>query len=112
MKRVNKDRKDEKHFAFIHELPCLRCPSLMDIVVAHIIKFGNGGIGIKPTSDCTVPLCDACHRRQHTIGEVTFWGGEEKIWKAKEVAIALKEVTGDVRTGTQIVTQGRREIWA
>ena len=33
----------------------------------------HGGVGVKSGDRYAVPLCIACHARQHRIGELTFW---------------------------------------
>lgn len=40
-------------------------------------------MGIKPSDDCVLPLCNKCHFLQHNIGEVSFYGdGLEAATKA------------------------------
>jgi hypothetical protein len=54
---------------------------MSNISAAHVRLGSNAGIGQKPDDWRTVPLCDgvnadglyACHKRQHVIGEKSFW---------------------------------------
>lgn len=43
------------------------------IEVAHVRIGTNGGTGMKPGDDWTVPLCAGHHREQHQRGEPKFW---------------------------------------
>lgn len=46
--------------------------------LAALVRLGSGaGIGQKPDDWRTVSLCRDCHRRQHEIGEATFWQGKD-----------------------------------
>ena len=47
----------------------------MPIEVAHIRMGSGAGMGEKPSDYRAVPLCRDHHRRQHEIGERTFWAG-------------------------------------
>ena len=68
--------KSPKHLKFIRGLPCLSCGRIPPSEAAHI-RFGSGnnkgGMGMKPSDNRTVPLCDQCHTKQHQIGETVFW---------------------------------------
>lgn len=51
-----------------------------DVVVAHVRRIAAGaGTGHKPEYSA-IPLCDACHHRQHQYGESAI-GGREAIDK-------------------------------
>lgn len=39
----------------------------------HLRIGTDGGMGLKPADRFTVPGCNRCHRRQHDMGERTFW---------------------------------------
>lgn len=45
------------------------------IEVAHVRKGGHAGMGQRPDDFRTVSLCAEHHRRQHNIGEASFWRG-------------------------------------
>lgn len=42
------------------------------IQAAHVRTHGDGGTGMKPGDDRTIPLCARHHHEQHQIGEATF----------------------------------------
>lgn len=57
--------RNEAYLQFIREKPCFWCgkgPSR-----AHHVSYVDGtGIGTKPSDLFTIPLCDACHLREHS----------------------------------------------
>ncbi len=74
--KVN-DREQPWHQKWIRTLTCLGCgasPQKATIECAHVRNGTDGGTGLKPSDRFTVPLCSDCHREQHNVGEVTFWG--------------------------------------
>lgn len=81
------------HLKLIRSLPCCYCGSTENVQAAHIRKHGGGGMGIKPGDDKAVPLDDRCHRIQHARGELTFWGGDDGVYKALEYAMSLVGMT-------------------
>lgn len=86
--------RSEKHLRFIASLMCLICHRV-DVQAAHI-RSGNGaGMGIKPSDDCTVPLCVTCHKNQHDNGEELWWSQFGGIKKATKLAKSLYAITGD-----------------
>lgn len=42
------------------------------IEAAHVRTGTDGGTGMKPGDNWTLPLCDDAHRQQHQIGEPAF----------------------------------------
>jgi hypothetical protein len=91
--------RDEKHLAFIRQLPCLCCGNDIETEAAHI-RFADRtvckrqtGKAEKPDDAFTVPMCGRCHRRQHDMNEREFWRGEgiDPI----RVALALWKWSGD-----------------
>lgn len=42
------------------------------IEVAHVRTGTNGGMGLKPTDDWTISLCQAHHAEQHRVHETPF----------------------------------------
>jgi hypothetical protein len=107
MRQRRPRQHDEKHLAFIRGLPCVVCGNNIQTEAAHI-RYGflragkrpTGG-GEKPDDDFTVPLCNACHLNQHSVGELTFWGksGIDAIL----LALALCRISGDQELGEEIV---------
>lgn len=64
--------RDRKYLDSLRGEPCLLCGAVPSDP-AHI-RYGSGaGTGRKPSDWFTVPLCNAHHREQHQVGEVTFW---------------------------------------
>jgi hypothetical protein len=65
--------RDSEHLDAIRQCPCVSCGQDPCGEAAHI-RFGSlAGMGKKPPSSKTVPLCRACHDEQHRVGELTFW---------------------------------------
>ena len=72
--------RSSAHLAFIRLLPCVLCLNPISTEAAHLrmsdgrVGKKNSGIGQKPPDYFTLPLCSACHRAQHTMGnEGVFW---------------------------------------
>lgn len=67
--------RSQKHCNHVRSYACSKCHDTAGIEVAHV-RIGSGaGMGQKPHDYRTVSLCKACHQRQHTEGERTFWNG-------------------------------------
>lgn len=66
-------RRSRSHLDFIRGLPCCACGRGPRSEAAHIRAGTDGGMGIKPSDQWTVPLCNRHHREQHDKGELTFW---------------------------------------
>lgn len=81
--------RDKKHLEFIRSLICVKCGTSQNIQAAHIRANSDGGIGIKPSDDRCLPMCHDCHSKQHRVGEVTFWGGVDDVFKAIELAKSI-----------------------
>src|SRR5262245_13921145 len=62
-----------QHLAFVRQLSCVACGKAAPPDAAHVRTGTDGGIGMKPSDRYTVPLCTACHAKQHRIGELSFW---------------------------------------
>ena len=69
--------EDSKHLAAIRQCPCIVCGRDPAGEAAHIRMTApdkpNPGMGAKPDDQFSVPLCHACHMKQHTMGELQFW---------------------------------------
>lgn len=78
-KPTDQDKKQDKAFlAYIRHLPCAVCGAWADYVngqgvseAAHIRRASNSGTGIKPLFSA-IPLCHACHSKQHQHGETAL----------------------------------------
>lgn len=98
---------DEKHLAFIRQLPCCVCGDNTTTEAAHLrfpdTRAAKRSVGKaeKPDDVWTVPLCGDCHRKQHTMAEEDFWTntGVDPVF----VALALARVTGDAWSGELII---------
>ena len=65
------------HCNFVRSHACCNCGSDVAIEVAHVRLGSGAGMGQRPHDYLTVSLCRDCHRKQHTIGEATFWKGQD-----------------------------------
>jgi hypothetical protein len=69
--------KSQTHRNHVRGFSCSVCGRASGIEVAHV-RIGSGaGIGQKPDDWRTVSLCMDCHRRQHEVGEETFWNDRD-----------------------------------
>ena len=63
------------HLQFVRLHVCalqnIRCAGKVE--AAHIRMGTDGGIGVKPSDNYAVPLCNFHHRTQHNLGEAAFW---------------------------------------
>lgn len=98
----------EAHLNFIRALPCVACMNNIQTEAAHVrggdlraAKEWCEGVGRKPHDRWTVPLCSACHRLQHEIGEPKFWAHVEV--DPVFLALALHSVSGDHEAGETII---------
>ena len=64
--------------------------------------------GVKPGDRYAVPLCAACHAKQHRVGELTFWSG----LRIDPLNVALRNwtISADVSAGERTVFRARRHI--
>jgi hypothetical protein len=68
----------------------------------------DSGVGIKPGDRYAVPLCSACHARQHRIGELTFWSALRI--DPLNVALRLWTVSSDLVAGERTVFRARQQF--
>ena len=68
----------------------------------------DGGVGVKPGDRYAVPLCAACHAKQHRIGELTFWSALRI--DPVNVALRLWTVSADLKAGERTVFRARQQI--
>lgn len=98
---------DEKHRAYIRQLPCCVCLDNISTECAHVrfadprIGKPETGIGTKPSDRFTLPLCGRCHRSQHRVRERGFW--EVHGIDAILLALMLYSISGDVEEGERII---------
>ncbi len=104
--------KDDKHLAFIRQLPCLVCQNDIQTEAAHIrmadprIGKPMTGIAQKPDDFFVVPLCGEHHRMQHKCGDELEWW---TVMRRDPVPVALHiyAVTGDLGRAEHIVRSAR-----
>lgn len=72
---MTKPLRDRKYLDSYRDAACIVCGrrGQDDVVGAHIRWGQEGGVGLKPGDDLTLPLCGSCHGEQHEIGEKLFW---------------------------------------
>jgi hypothetical protein len=63
---------------------------------------------MKPGDRYAVPLCAACHARQHQVGELTFWSALR--FDPLNVAFRLWTVSADIVAGERTVFRARQQI--
>jgi hypothetical protein len=90
-------RRQVHHVAFVRQLPCVACGKAAPSDAAHVRTGTDGGVGIKPGDRYAVPLCTACHAKQHRVGELTFWSALRI--DPLSVALRLWTVSADVEAG-------------
>lgn len=67
--------QSEAHLDYIRDQPCCICGAPPISEAAHV-RIGSGaGMSQKPSDWRAVPMDRACHGRQHSVGERTFWAG-------------------------------------
>jgi 5-methylcytosine-specific restriction endonuclease McrA len=68
--------RSQAHAAFVRSHACCACGATAPIEFAHVRLGSHAGIGQRPDDWNAVSLCADCHRRQHNIGEASFWRGQ------------------------------------
>ena len=97
-----------QHVAFVRRIPCLTCGKAAPSEAAHVRTGTDGGVGVKPGDRYAVPLCAACHAKQHRIGELTFWSALRI--DPLNVALRLWTVSADLKAGERTVFRARQRI--
>jgi len=101
-------RKCVQHLAFVRQLPCVACGKAAPSEAAHARTETDGALGVKPGDRYAVPLCNACHAKQHRIGELTFWSALRI--DPVNVALRLWTISADVEAGERTVFRARQRI--
>jgi len=107
-KREPDARRRVQHLAFVRQLPCVACGKAAPSEPAHVRTGTDGGVGVKPGDRYAVPLCAACHAKQHRVGELTFWSALR--FDPLNVALRLWTVSADIEAGKRIVFRARQRI--
>lgn len=69
--------RSQAHCNFVRSHECSTGCGGRPIEVAHVRLGSGAGMSQKPDDWRTVSLCRDCHRRQHEVGEETFWKGKD-----------------------------------
>lgn len=81
----------EEYKRWLRKVPCAKCMHLGDIanpiVAAHVDHAGGKGMASKAPDSACIPLCNDCHKAQHSAGWMTF----EKLLPLGD-AVALSSV--------------------
>jgi hypothetical protein len=101
-------RRRVQHLAFVRQLSCVACGKAAPSEAAHVRTGTDGGIGVKPADRYAVPLCTACHAKQHRIGELSFWSALRI--DPLSVALRLWTVSADIKAGERTVFRARQHI--
>jgi len=97
-----------QHLMFVRQLPCVTCRKAAPSEAAHVRTGTDGGVGSKPGDRYAVPLCAACHAKQHRVGEITFWSALRI--DPLDVAFRLWTVSANVDAGERVVFRARQRI--
>jgi hypothetical protein len=101
-------RRRRQHLAFVRLLPCVACGKAAPSEAAHVRTGTDCGAGVKPGDRYAVPLCTACHAKQHRIGELTFWSALRI--DPLNVALRLWTVSANIKAGERTVFRARQLI--
>jgi hypothetical protein len=91
-------RRRVQHLVFVRQLPCVACGKAAPSHAAHVRTGTDGGVAIKPGDRYAVPLCSACHAKQHRVGELSFWA--ELRFDPLNVALRLWTISADIEPGS------------
>src|SRR5262249_26340264 len=86
-------RRRAQHLPFVRQLPWVACGKAAPSHAAHVRTGTAGGVAMKPGDRYAVPLCSACHAKQHRVGELTFWSALR--FDPVNVALRLWTVSDD-----------------
>lgn len=94
--------RDKKHIKFINTLPCVSCFNLAPSECSHIRRKHDGGMGIKPSDNLSVPQCRDCHSK------VDFIINSENCDKYIDLANKLYTISGDKDEAVREIIKFRR----
>lgn len=105
--------RDKNYLAMVRLLPCMKsgdgkCQG--DVCAAHLSKSTDAGKGIKASDIYTVPLCWYHHNLQHAIGEVSFWGGMDNIYKLRGWCLEMYDQKHDIFALRRVYIQARNDL--
>jgi hypothetical protein len=98
---------DEKHLAFIRQLPCIICGDDDTSTEACHIRFADAALAkpesgsFKPADYWTLPMCGKHHQLQHRGNERKFWAdvGIDPL----KYAMRLFTVSGNYQSGLAVL---------
>ena len=102
-------QKNERHLAFIRELPCIICGDNTTTEAAHIRspdrEYGKRPTGgaEKPDDLWTLPLCGRHHREQHKANELNFYTNEGI--NPFVMALSLFAASGDYELAEEVIAK-------
>jgi hypothetical protein len=107
--------KNEKHLAFIRQLPCfatmIRCGfETIDRSEAAHVRFSKGdvknpGLSVKPSDWRTLPASSHEHRAQHARGDEEAYWQELGVTDPYSVCRALYAISGDLEAALEALRQ-------
>lgn len=96
-KKRKRKGEDKDYLAWIRTQPCARCGQQAPSEPAHQRCLGHGGISMKPPDRETIPLCNGCHRLEHTMGAVWLWGNRSREGTREYVSELCEQHVGRYR---------------
>jgi len=79
--------RNEAYLRAVCEMPCILTEKT-PTEAAHI-RYGFFSKDMKPGDDLVFPLSPDLHRRQHTMGEISFWYSHAPEWLVMDALKAL-----------------------
>ena len=65
--------RDRKYLDSFRDAECIVCGGSGDVVGAHIRTGHEGGMGLKPSDNLTLPLCHSCHMSEEQSPGPEWW---------------------------------------
>ncbi|MEH2501200.1 hypothetical protein V1290_000011 [Bradyrhizobium sp. AZCC 1578] len=100
-------QRDEQHLDFIRSLICISCGDNTSTEAAHLRSanrlWGKDYTGKqeKPSDMWSLPLCNRCHREQHSCNEVQFW--QERGINPWSLALRLYAASGNHELAQEVI---------
>ena len=103
--KQNRERK-KAHREWIASLPCCVSKLQGHTQAAHVSK-GRFSMGLKSGDNNCLPLSVWEHEMQHRLGERLYWEQYGGIEKAKTLANALYEISGNTNAALMLLARFR-----
>lgn len=91
---MSKTPRSRSYLAWIRTQPCCVTGRTVGVEAAHVRMGNGGGMGLKPSDYRTLPLHADEHRRQHNIGERSYWA-EKHMDPDAQIIVHLMRYIGD-----------------